>query len=468
MARRPGGGGGGDEPGMKDAGRFWEDCFEAFPEGIMVFDSGFRLRRANSYARDLLGDAPEHAEKSAGKNAEAYAHPAYAKLFPEAPVMDLSFLRNMEPGTVIEHIITPLCRRSGEKLPVVARFISIHPEGEDPGLLCVLAPAYDTGAWASGGAPANLKRFGIVSRSKSFAHIQRVIGDIARSNAPVLIFGESGTGKELLANSIHQLSERSQAPLVKINCGAIPETLLEAELFGYKKGAFTDARTDKAGRFKLAEGGTIFLDEIGDISAQMQVKLLRVLDKQEYDPLGSVRTEHTNVRVVAATHKDLWEMVKSQQFRHDLFFRLNVMSITIPPLRERREDIPLLADLYIRSHYEPGRGKAPSLAPEVLQILYEHSFPGNIRELHNILEHALVLCRGAVITTEHLPSYLFKAIKLEGPTPEGSLQAQEEASIRRALLEFGGNAAKAAALLGIHVTTLRRKARKMGLFPWRG
>ena len=183
----------------------------------------------------------------------------------------------------------------------------------------------------------------------------------------------------------------------------------------------------------------------------MQVKLLRVLDKQEYDPLGSV-----------------WEMVKNRQFRHDLFFRLNVMSITIPPLRERREDIPLLADLYIRSHCEQVRGKAPSLSPEVLQILYEHSFPGNIRELHNILEHALVLCRGAVITTEHLPSYIFKAIKLEDPIPEGSLRAQEEASIRRAMLEFGGNAARAASFLGIHVTTLRRKARKMGLFPWRG
>ena len=443
-------------PGMKNTGRFWEYCFNAFPEGILVFDSGFRMASANECALELTGMKGEE------------EHPAYAELFPEAPVMDASLLRNMDSGTVIEHIVTPLRRRSGEKIPVAARFISIHAERDEPCLLCVLLPACDTGAWASAGAPANLKRFGIVSRSKSFAHIQRVIGDIARSSAPVLIFGESGTGKELLANSIHQLSERSRAPMVKINCGAIPETLLEAELFGYKKGAFTDARTDKAGRFKLAEGGTIFLDQIGDISAQMQVKLLRVLDKQEYDPLGSVRTEHTDVRVVAATHKDLWEMVKNRQFRHDLFFRLNVMSITIPPLRERLEDIPLLADLYIRSHCEQVRGKAPSLSPEVLQILYEHSFPGNIRELHNILEHALVLCRGAVITTEHLPSYIFKAIKLEDPIPEGSLRAQEEASIRRAMLEFGGNAARAASFLGIHVTTLRRKARKMGLFPWRG
>lgn len=436
--------------------RLAEHCFQTFPDGLIVFDADFRLCLANAYAREMLGDL------GAGE-----CGPACADLFPEAPVMDASLLRHMDPGLVIEHIITPLRLQSGEKVPVVARFIAIRSEPDEPGLLCTFVPAYDTGAWASSNMPTNLKRFGIVSRSKSFAHIQRVIGDIARSSAPVLIFGESGTGKELLANSIHQLSDRSDAPLVKINCGAIPETLLEAELFGYKKGAFTDARADKAGRFKLADGGTIFLDEIGDITPQMQVKLLRVLDKQEYDPLGSVRTEHTDVRVVAATHKDLWDMVKNQQFRHDLFFRLNVMSITIPPLRERQEDIPLLADLYIRSHQRGGQGRPPGLAPEVLQILHAHSFPGNIRELHNILEHALVLCRGPVITTEHLPAYLFKAIKLEEHERSGTLRAQEEAMVRHALLECGGNAAKAAVYLGVHVTTLRRKARKMGLFPWR-
>jgi transcriptional regulator with PAS, ATPase and Fis domain len=187
----------------------------------------------------------------------------------------------------------------------------------------------------------------IISRSKAFMETFKILPDIAESDATVLITGESGTGKELFATATHNLSSRKKRPFVKVNCGAFPETLLESELFGYKRGAFTDAKQDKPGRFKLAEGGSIFLDEIGDISQGTQVKLLRVLESKEYEPLGGIRTDKANVRIIAATNRDLWSRVQSGEFREDLYYRLNVVTIDIPPLRERREDIPLLIDHFV-------------------------------------------------------------------------------------------------------------------------
>ncbi|MBN2467467.1 MAG: sigma 54-interacting transcriptional regulator, partial [Deltaproteobacteria bacterium] len=246
----------------------------------------------------------------------------------------------------------------------------------------------------------------ILSKNKKILEIIQDLPDIAASDATVLIQGESGTGKELFANALHELSYRKQKPFIKVNCGALPETLLESELFGYKRGAFTDAKRDKPGRFTLAEEGTLFLDEIGEISKNVQVKLLRVLEQKEFEPLGSVETEKADVRIVAATNRDLHARVKAGDFREDLFYRLNVITISIPSLRERKEDIPLLIEHFLDLFNQPLDGKINGFIPSAMEILLNHDYPGNVRELENVIEHAFILCRENYISPKNLPDYL--------------------------------------------------------------
>ncbi|MDP1831750.1 MAG: sigma 54-interacting transcriptional regulator [Geothrix sp.] len=287
---------------------------------------------------------------------------------------------------------------------------------------------------------------------------------IAQSDSTVLLQGESGTGKELMARAIHELSSRARKPLITLNCGALPDTLLEAELFGHKAGAFTDAKRDRKGRIAAAESGTLFLDEIGDISPALQVRLLRVLQERTYEPLGSSDSIKANVRFVAATHRDLRTEVREGRFREDLYYRLNVMQIAIPPLRERKEDIPALArrflDKQVALHGRPIRG----FTPEAMDRFMRHSWPGNIRELENAVEHACVLCRQDQIQAADLPS-TFEGLSPGAPTAgdPGSgkdLQSQERAMIQAALERHGGNRTAAARDLGIHTTTLWRKLRR--------
>jgi PAS domain S-box-containing protein len=246
----------------------------------------------------------------------------------------------------------------------------------------------------------------IVGKSRALAKIFRILPQIGKSAATVLLLGESGTGKELFARAIHNLSERRDGPFVAVNCGALPDTLLESELFGYKAGAFTDAKKDKPGRFELAKGGTIFLDEIGDLPGKLQVKLLRVLQERAYEPLGSVSPVQTDARVVAATNRDLDALVASGDFRQDLYYRLNVVTMRLPPLRERREDIPHLLQHFVR-RLNAMQGKAvEGLSEDAMQVLMRYDFPGNVRELENILEFAFILCPGGFIQVEHLPEHL--------------------------------------------------------------
>ncbi|RLB08235.1 MAG: Fis family transcriptional regulator [Deltaproteobacteria bacterium] len=300
----------------------------------------------------------------------------------------------------------------------------------------------------------------IISKHPSIVNIFRILPDIARSEATVLIQGESGTGKELIAQAIHNLSPRKDGPLVKVNCGALPETLLESELFGYLRGAFTDAKRDKPGRFKLAEGGTIFLDEIGDIPAGIQAKLLRVLENKEYEPLGGTSTIKADVRVVTATNKDLERLVKLGQFREDLYYRLNVVKIELPSLRERRMDIPLLIEHFIERFNKKTGKEIRGVSDEVMKILLNHPYPGNIRELENIIEHAFILCKGPQIQWEHLPSYLRN--QKPSTTERRSIREIEKEHIINTLQRCSGNMTKAAQELGIHRTTLWRKLKKMG------
>ena len=246
----------------------------------------------------------------------------------------------------------------------------------------------------------------IVGRSAAMRQVFQLLPQIAESDSTVLIEGASGTGKELFARAIHNLSRRREKRFVALNCGALPDTLLESELFGYKAGAFTDARQDKLGRFALADGGTLLLDEIGDISPAMQVRLLRVLQERVYEPLGSVEPVKTDVRIIAATNKDLGKLVRKGIFREDLFYRIHVIRLALPNLRDRREDIPLLVEHFIAKFNRLQGKDVVSVSDEVLARLMEHDYPGNVRELENIIEHAFVLCRGALIELAHLPPQL--------------------------------------------------------------
>ncbi len=304
----------------------------------------------------------------------------------------------------------------------------------------------------------------IISRNHEMREIFAILPEVAASDSTVLIEGESGTGKELLARAIHNLSSRAEGPFVPVNCGALPDTLLESELFGHEAGAFTDAKHAKKGRFALAEGGTLFLDEIGDVSPALQVRLLRVLQDRRYEPLGSVKTVQADVRVLCATHRDLQAMASAGDFRQDLFYRINVVRLRLPPLRQRREDIPLLVDHFI-DRYNALRGKdIQGASDETISRFMRHDWPGNIRELENAIEHAFILCRGPMIEPHHLPEQ-FAAEDDNLPPTGGTLAEIEARAILTALEQNDWNRLATARQLGIDKTTLWRKIKRLGLTP---
>jgi transcriptional regulator with PAS, ATPase and Fis domain len=303
--------------------------------------------------------------------------------------------------------------------------------------------------------------------------MQRLFGmleQVAESDATILLEGESGTGKELFAKAIHSLSPRKKGPMITVNCGSLPDTLLESELFGYKAGAFTDAKKDKPGRLTLAEGGTLFLDEIGDISPALQVRLLRILQDKVYEPLGGTKPVKADVRIVAATNKHLESLVKEGKFREDLYYRIHVVKLVLPPLKNRKEDIPLLADHFIRKFSRFSGKEIEGLSPEVLPILMSHDFPGNIRELENIVEYATVVCKNGLIGIEHLPDYLGlpsqgmeRGVSGVRRGKDLSWDDLEKTYIFEALRRNNWNRAVTAAQLGIHTTTLWRKIKRLNL-----
>jgi len=305
----------------------------------------------------------------------------------------------------------------------------------------------------------------ILSRNHQMQNLFALLPNIAESNTTVLIVGESGTGKELFARAIHNISPRKDKPFIAVNCGALPDTLLESELFGYKAGAFTDAKKDKPGRFALAQGGTIFLDEIGDISGALQVRLLRVLQERIYEPLGSISPVKADVRVVAATNKDLDALVKADTFREDLYYRINVVKLAIPPLRQRKEDIPLLVDHFISRFNHVHDRQISGVTDQALTALLEHNYPGNVRELENILEHCFVMCRSEIIENKHLPAGLHRATDTNGDDIKKAvtLEDMERIFIQQALGQNNGNRTAAAKQLGIHKSTLFRKLKSLNI-----
>jgi len=315
----------------------------------------------------------------------------------------------------------------------------------------------------------------IKAKSEAMSHVFDLVQTVAHHKTTVLITGESGTGKDLTAREIHRHSgQRASAPLVSINCASIPENLLESELFGYKRGAFTDAVKDKPGRFEEASGGTIFLDEIGELPLPLQVKLLRVLQEEEINPLGGVGSKKIDVRVIAATSKDLRKEIEQGRFREDLFYRINVMTIHLPPLRERRGDITLLAGHFIETFNKKLQKDIEGLSSEATPILMEYPWPGNIRELENVIERAVLLSKGRWVSPEDLPSHITTHVALDHAFPPGQLSADslsirkaskwvERDLIKKALARTGGNHSQAAKILEISRPKLLAKIKEFDL-----
>ncbi len=302
----------------------------------------------------------------------------------------------------------------------------------------------------------------IFSKNHKILQIFDILPDIAESDANVLIQGPSGSGKEVFARAIHNTGRRKNGPFVAVNCGALPDTLLESELFGYKKGAFTDAGANKPGRFTLADRGTIFFDEIGDTSPALQVKLLRVIQEKTFEPLGGVEPVHVDVRIIAATNRDLHALVEEETFREDLYYRLNVIKIELPPLKERREDIPLLVQVFIDKFNSIMGKNIEGITADALSILMNHDFPGNIRELENIIEHAFVMSKTRYVDVDSLPEELKRPASYSAAGMDG-LKGVERAAIMNTLRIFNGNRSKAAEFLKINRTTLWRKMKEYGL-----
>jgi PAS domain S-box-containing protein len=305
----------------------------------------------------------------------------------------------------------------------------------------------------------------LVSRSPLMQKVFEVLPAIAASPSTVLILGETGTGKELMARTIHSLSQRRNGPFIAVNCGALPDTLLESELFGYKAGAFTGANKDKPGRFALAKGGTLFLDEISEVSPALQVGLLRVLQERTYEPLGATRTEFADVRIIVATNTNLADQMSQGTFREDLYYRLNVVRVELPPLRRRKEDIPLLVDQFIARFNRLQQKSIQGITNEALSLLMAHGWPGNIRELENVIERSFILCSKGHIGIKHLPEELtsHNVTRVSTSNIKMARDMLDAHAIRTALEQNSYNRLAAANELGIHKSTLFRKMKKLGI-----
>ena len=310
----------------------------------------------------------------------------------------------------------------------------------------------------------------IIGRSPSMIRLFETVALVAPTEATVLIVGESGTGKELIANAIHQNSPRKDSPFIKVNCAALPETLLESELFGHEKGAFTGAIARKQGRFQLAHNSSIFLDEIAEMAPATQAKILRVLQEREFEPVGGTQTIKVNTRIIAATNKTLEEEIREGRFREDLYYRLNVVTVDVPPLRHRREDIPLLADFFLKPYAKKNRRVINGFTPRATDLLMRYDWPGNVRELENVIERAVIMARGEMITPLEFPIDLqnldedLKESRID-LTPGRSLKEVEKVVILRTLEEVEGNRTHAARILGISRRTLQLKLKEYGINP---
>ncbi len=428
---------------------------ESISDGVFTVDQSWRVTSFNRAAETITGIPREQA---LGRSCSEVLRASLCET-------ECALRRTFETGEPVVGRSAFIVRGDGEKLPISVSTAALRDER---GRVIGGAETFRDLSAIEQLRKELSGRFSIgdfVSRSHRMRPVLDALPQVAASDSTVLIQGETGTGKELLARAIHNEGPRRRDPFVAVNCGALPETLLESELFGYRAGAFTGAQRDKPGRFAIADGGTLFLDEIGDTPAGLQVKLLRVLQDGTYDALGGTQTLRADVRVIAATHRDLERRVHEGFFRADLYYRINVLKIEVPPLRERREDVPLLVD-HLVARLNRIQGKAISgLQPEVLGLLMAYEFPGNVRELENILEHAFVLCEEQRVGVAHLPARFLgrRASALEPRVMRDAARAAQAGLITEALARHGFDRLATARALGVHKSTLHRKIRALRL-----
>ena len=433
-----------NDPNVADA------VLNCVADGVFTVDNNFRITYFNKAAEEILGF----------DRRDVIGRPCREVLRSSVCDQGCGVERTLENGRPVMMRAIYITNSVGERLPVcISASVLSNSDGEIVGAVETFRDLTHLEMFKNDSERTILPN--IIGRSPAMSRVFDLVPIVAESDSTVLIEGESGTGKELVARAVHELSPRRDKPLVVVNCGSIPDTLLESELFGHKAGSFTDARRDKAGRFELAEGGTIFLDEIGDVSPALQVRLLRVLQERVVEPLGGTGPRPVDVRVISATNKNIHQLVADGLFRKDLYYRVNVIKISIPPLRDRRDDIPLLVDAMIRKANDNGR-TIEGISPEVMEVLMSHSYPGNVRELQNILEHAAVLCPTGVIGLIHLPDELIGPAS-ENPECLDIVEALQRSLIVSALERNGGNRRAAAEELSIHPTTLWRRAQRLGV-----
>jgi PAS domain S-box-containing protein len=428
---------------------------ESISDGVFTVDHNWRITSFNRAAEEITG-VPR--QEAVGK----YCWEVFRSNMCEG---DCALKRTMKEGTSLINSATYIVNSQKKRIPIIVSTALLRNEKgkvlggvetfRDLTLVEELRRELDS----------RFKMGNMTSRSAAMQRLFTILPQVAESDSTILIEGETGTGKELMARAIHDLSRRKEKPFVAINCGALPDTLLESELFGYKAGAFTHAVKDKPGLFGQAEGGTLLLDEIGDISPAFQVRLLRFLEEREYQPLGATATVKSNVRVIAATHKDLMKMVEAGDYRRDLYYRIHVVRLSLPPLRERKEDIPLLAQRFIDRLNRMRDRAVTGMSPEAMAILMAQHYPGNIRELENIIEHAFVLCPNGPILPKHLPCRPTPAAGTvdTGVEMADDLKTFESRRIQNALKRHDYNRLAAARALGMHKSTFFRKVKRLGI-----
>lgn len=445
------------------------EMLDSINEGIVALDKEGRVAGMNLRAQEIL-EIPL---------AEA-RHKSLSELLGRSTANEVllriaqSVLREQEERV---HNRVPLCPPSGKETLLSLKVSPLKLKSDPQELLGAII-AFKEQPYRSGELPE------IVGKSPQFTEVLDLVAKVAPTDSRVLIMGESGTGKELIVNAIHRLSPRREKPLIKLNCAAIPEGLLESELFGHEKGAFTGAVSKKPGKFELANGGTIFLDEIGDMSPSTQAKVLRVLQEGELTPVGGSETKQVDVRVLAASNKDLFQEVQQGRFREDLYYRLNVITLSLPPLRERKSDIPFLADHFLEVAAKRSNDEEKSLSRSALDLLLAYSWPGNVRELENALERASLLSNGSVIQPEDLPispnvnsvRSVHRVVPTDAMNAKDStdakhaslnetLEAVEKELIIQALKKSSGVQVEAAKLLGLNHKNLWHKIKKHNIIP---
>jgi len=429
---------------------------ENIGEGVIIIDHTFRITYFNPKAASLTGISRQ----------EAVGKPCYEILALSNCTEGCPAQKMIEQGESIVDYRSLIKRPGQAGIPVEVRF-SILRDRQNRFSGGIITVRDLPSKYSELESEEQIYSFqGIYSNNKRMLEIFEILPDLSRSDASVLLQGESGTGKELFAAAIHNLSYRKNNPFVVVNCAALPENLLESELFGYVKGAFTDAKQNKPGRFQLAHQGTLFLDEVGDIPLSLQAKLLRAVEEKAITPLGGTHAEKVDVRIISASNRDLEQMVNLGTFRRDLYYRLNVVKIEIPPLRDRPEDIPILVKHFINQFNQKTFRNIEGVSANYLEVLKNYHFPGNVRELENIIEHAFVMCRGNIIRRNHLPAYLSRVSQhQENPlsSVEQIFNQMEKETILKVLTKHRGNRTAAAKELGMHRTTLWRKLRQMKL-----